>query len=677
VLLVFLCQASSQLPSSLGTASSTKEALDAFSGVTKPQHPFPKSEWKRLQDCFHQEKKSQLEEASDQAWKKITDFAIAGGSLNDTWTRNTSSPYLEFRPTNLTDKYLENADKIVVYEPCNTVSNFVYFRSMVELCESRHGLFKYPWLLSDSTMVALLESLLGTGIGSALFHGSGTRVGLLTDNLFLTIFPYVAYQAVVQVLPFDPVIYGLKNETRAFTAVEASTESMRILREDSIEDWSNPFQQFLRVEIPDFELCFGAFFLIPINLLLSESLATAVAETLVGLLSPDSPLLSQVQPALRQAIEEIDIKLSPLQWWQVSTEFLGTVIKLLYGFVWQEEVLGFSDSFNGNKFANRMGAIFMPVVNFVSNKLTGYPRWRDIGMQASLATYPGSRKCDIESAHAKWHEASSNGLVDMVYLADRLLKIMTKQTSKNDKHPIDALQCLLENGCFSGSQESQVELELFSATFEVAAARCIPNLLSALSSELRTGSFATCFATQLKSVSRETAASEDMLFLENCLAFEGTGSINETHLASCVTKSYPLDEDETKLSCIRSCQGVVLCSLLCVRHFLSNEASRTLTCVASLLDGSGSSRELVNECTSLSLYQTGQADNATLFGFMDKGLRRLARCTLEQGPCSDSFGKAMQFRHDIWACLRSCQERKDEILPLSWQCSLTCVSEFV
>lgn len=99
---------------------------------------------------------------------------------------------------------------------------------------------------------------MGTGIGSALFHAGGARVGFEADVLLQSLLPYVVYLAVVQSLPFSTVLYVVSNTTRTCTALELTIECMRIMREDPIEDWVAQFRQIRTEEIPNFELTFGA-----------------------------------------------------------------------------------------------------------------------------------------------------------------------------------------------------------------------------------------------------------------------------------------------------------------------------------------------------------------------------------------------------------------------------------
>ena len=62
----------------------------------------------------------------------------------------------------------------------------------------------------------------------------------------------------------------------------------------------------------------------------------------------------------------------------------------------------------------------MPAVNNLANLLTGW-RHTDAGVQHCDETvYPAAVRCRREAAapHAKWHEMSANGLLDLMFLAD-------------------------------------------------------------------------------------------------------------------------------------------------------------------------------------------------------------------------------------------------------------------
>ena len=130
------------------------------------------------------------------------------------------------------------------------------------------------------------------------------------------------------------------------------------------------------------------------------------------------------------------IQLSLLENAELSENTLGTVIKLLYAFVWQESIVDLGGKnqkliwpfnifvFSGLNLtpeANEAGAAFTPKLNAFANNLT---RWDLTVEELQLGGgYPGSVGCNNVIPHAKWHAQTSAALSDMMKLMDFVLKL--------------------------------------------------------------------------------------------------------------------------------------------------------------------------------------------------------------------------------------------------------------
>ena len=130
------------------------------------------------------------------------------------------------------------------------------------------------------------------------------------------------------------------------------------------------------------------------------------------------------------------IQLSLLENAELSENTLGTVIKLLYAFVWQESIVDLGGKnqkliwpfnifvFSGLNLtpeANEAGAAFTPKLNAFANNLT---RWDLTVEELQLGGgYPGSVGCNNVIPHAKWHAQTSAALSDMMRLMDFVLKL--------------------------------------------------------------------------------------------------------------------------------------------------------------------------------------------------------------------------------------------------------------
>ena len=64
-----------------------------------------------------------------------------------------------------------------------------------------------------------------------------------------------------------------------------------------------------------------------------------------------------------------------------------------------------------------IGAFFIPEVNQLADWFTGFKQ-TDANLNNSVHVYPGEHYCKYDQGHSLWHEVSSNGLLDLIYLCD-------------------------------------------------------------------------------------------------------------------------------------------------------------------------------------------------------------------------------------------------------------------
>jgi len=77
-------------------------------------------------------------------------------------------------------------DDMVIYEPCNYVSNVAYYHSTTRLCD-------HEWSLEQDDVKALKRGMSTLAFGSSFFHGSHTTLGALYDGKVIAILSYVAH----------------------------------------------------------------------------------------------------------------------------------------------------------------------------------------------------------------------------------------------------------------------------------------------------------------------------------------------------------------------------------------------------------------------------------------------------------------------------------------------------
>ena len=183
-------------------------------------------------------------------------------------------------------------------------------------------------------------------------------------------------------------------------------------------------------------------------------------------------IFSTYLPVLEENIGHIELSL--VEKAELSENTLGTVIKLLYAFVWQEGVIKFPsgkyspsdislyilhgtisylqctnkslyfEGWNLTPEANAAGAAFTPKLNAFGNNLTlwdltvqdvqvgrerhVYTRVATCPVQAG-GGYPGSGGCNDVIPHAKWHAQTAASLADMTRLMDFVLMLERRHTA--------------------------------------------------------------------------------------------------------------------------------------------------------------------------------------------------------------------------------------------------------
>lgn len=118
-----------------------------------------------------------------------------------------------------TDKETFGSEKIIMYEPCNYVSNIAYYHSTTRMCS-------YPDFQSGvEYQKALKRSFASLAVGSAMFHGSFTYVGASFDNKMISIIAYLSHQISTQNVPCvgdcnKHILKEMSLTKRNYTAIE-------------------------------------------------------------------------------------------------------------------------------------------------------------------------------------------------------------------------------------------------------------------------------------------------------------------------------------------------------------------------------------------------------------------------------------------------------------------------
>lgn len=384
-----------------------QDMLDSMVFLTTGGSTFDRKYLSKLESCLSSQ--DNLLESQNQAWGKFIEYFDSNGTKGDRWgncihSKNQSEchDYHELNATAL------NRDGIIIYEPCNYVSNVAYYHVSTQMCDYS------KWNFADSLVDAMIQSFAHLAYGSAFWHGSRTHLGNLCDNRFIDFVAYVGYQGSVASYPKGSILHEISLSSRKGNSTTWINELTRLLLEDDVDSWAKQIEVF---DIPQYYLTFSAIFGNLFSLAFEPSTVKIIVKELASLFNlPDDDLafmMDHYLPAVFNVTAKI--QLSKLQKAQLLSKLAGTVIKIGYAFAWQEWVFAWKWLLNPD--VNILGADLLPTVNKIADFLTGFPQL-DPDMINSKNVYPGDERCRKQEPHSKWHEESANGLLDLMYLLD-------------------------------------------------------------------------------------------------------------------------------------------------------------------------------------------------------------------------------------------------------------------
>jgi hypothetical protein len=166
-----------------------------------------------------------------------------------------------------------------------------------------------------------------------------------------------------------------------------------------------------------------------LSLIFPWTLAYFLVKILAELLIPKEDaafIVDHYLPELKDAISGINVSHADRK--SLAFRGIGTLIKIGYAFMWQEFFIPLNLLYN--EITLPIAAKLLPDVNDLANKISGVPQ-TDVNVNTSKNVYPGDAQCRGYSPHALWHEASANGLLEIVFLCDYVNKILTTPKSEN------------------------------------------------------------------------------------------------------------------------------------------------------------------------------------------------------------------------------------------------------
>ena len=138
-------------------------------------------------------------------------------------------------------------------------------------------------------------------------------------------------------------------------------------------EWNDSLRKGIYSQVPNyFTHTYGAIVTTVFSLVLPNSIAAsaikAIAYKVMGQDDADF-LVNQYQPTLFKALSTLSLTLSDR--FSLFRKTLGTVIKMLYAFLWQEKVIKWW-GLHG-RISNNLGGKLLPTVNKFADLISGYP----------------------------------------------------------------------------------------------------------------------------------------------------------------------------------------------------------------------------------------------------------------------------------------------------------------
>jgi len=365
----------------------------------------------KLETCMNS-LSPELWQVSEGAWTGMVAYHDTNGTDSDTWGSCLGVGHChEYHEQNLTFQEYHN---IGIYEPCNYASNLAYYHVVTMICDHQE------WNLPIDYQLAMAQAFTSLTVGSAFWHGSHTLLGNIADNRFIDVVAFIAHQGSLANLPVSDVVRDLSLSPRARDSVATAQQLADMLRTQPVDTWTQGIED---LDTPEYMLTFSGIICTLLTLQLEADQVDSYLPPLMDAFNlPNETrafIFDVYLPEIRAGTA--DVSLGFLEHAQFQLNTVGTLIKLIYAFLWQEYALTDADIFLDPE-VNQLGASAMSSVNQLANYLTDFPIL-DEGLQSGSGIYPGEDWCNPQEPHSKWHVQSSNGLMDLMLLADNVFKL--------------------------------------------------------------------------------------------------------------------------------------------------------------------------------------------------------------------------------------------------------------
>eukprot|EP00300_Choanocystis_sp_HF-7_P037940 c54390_g1_i1.p1 GENE.c54390_g1_i1~~c54390_g1_i1.p1 ORF type:complete len:376 (+),score=10.68 c54390_g1_i1:23-1129(+) len=212
------------------------------------------------------------------------------------------------------------------------------------------------------------------------------------------------------------------------------------------------------MDVPNYYNTFAGTVVTCFHLIFPTPIAEALNAFLIPIfLGPGEAefVLDHYEPTLILALQENDVDLPVDVALDFGARGLGTLIKMMYAFVWQEQLIPGPWLYSPED--NIRGAEVMPEINAIGNDISGYNHTDD-DLQDAINTYPGDYECRRQEPHSKWHEQSGNALIDLMWLTDDIDRVITGiPMAERLSHSGSPLaNCMLQTQCVSAEKINSI-----------------------------------------------------------------------------------------------------------------------------------------------------------------------------------------------------------------------------
>jgi len=309
---------------------------------------------------------------------------------------------------------------MVIEEPCNTLSNFIFFQCAAHLaCMDRRE-------LTDTDTAVLISQLVAMGAGSTYFHVSGTDNGRMGDVLGMQNYFFYAYEVsvrtmlkltksgltaaeIAQIKHFGTNADGV-TAAREMTRVFGNTSMSLKERLDALQRQKDYSPNYMLSIVAWIQFSVSALRgLIPKSII---NLALNIAASLAGAGDVD---LKAHRLAIQKALDKVNVCKSKRK--EATDRFVQFSVSMIQALIYQESVV---------KLPKGVRNFYVSMINGFSKLGFGVEHRSMIGKAWNV--YNGNEKYCNKISHAMWHEYASHGIGHML----ELMQIFVAFTVRGD-----------------------------------------------------------------------------------------------------------------------------------------------------------------------------------------------------------------------------------------------------